>query len=352
MRYNRQRLLTLAVVIPIWGCGSGGGGTDATPVTGSPAPAVSTEVTTETGSEVNTTVLTNMLNHFQVTSSMDAEILKFIRYDFGTLAGWTDTTRTQAFAQLANLYGITDVNSSTLSQWLMERITYIYPDDGKNLQFAFIVPAENRVYQASVKTASGEGVAASNVGGGLYSIYLDQHRSGVDGMLLNFNQTYVPFLSPRTGVMQIGPNFFDQTDSLDTSNIARRGFRTVKSLYRLSVLFHEARHSDGNLQAGTLSFAHLICPVSEKIADEYVGLPACDEKANGAYNIGAQILTAMEGICDSICSQRELSIIEAIHLDVLSRLLIDDTVANYGDPSPETSLRPIDTRTYQIVPEQ
>ncbi len=283
---------------------------------------------------------------------MDAEILNFIKYDFGTLSAWTDTTRTQAFTNLANLYGITNVNALTLSQWLMDRITYIYPDDGKDLQFAFIVPTENRVYQVSVDTAAGDGVAASNIGGGLYSIYLDQHRNGVDGMLLNFNQNYVPFLSPRTGVMQIGPSFFDQTDSLDTNDATRRGRRTVKSLYRLSVLFHEARHSDGNLQAGTLSFAHLNCPASESIAEEYIGLPACDDKANGAYNIGAQILTAMEGICDSICSPRELSVIEAIHLDVLSRLLIDDTPANYGDPSPEASLRPIDTRSYEIIPEQ
>lgn len=309
------------------------------------------EVKTETGAAINNDVLNKLVAHFKFTSSMESEIINFIYYDFGTLASWNDTSRPSALNRLAKLYELSSVTSDTLSQWLMDRITYIFPDDGQALKFAFIVPQENRVYQLSVDTGSGDGVAASNIGGGLYSMYLDQQTQGVKGLLLNFNSSYIPFLSPRTGVMQIGPNFFDTTDSLDTTDTQRRGFRTIKSLYRLSVLFHEARHSDGNANAGTLSFAHLICPSDGSVGEEYEGLPACDDKANGAYNVGGQILTALEGVCDGVCSQQETSVLETIHLDIMSRLLVDDIDANYGDGSPEPLLTPIDTRSYEIIPE-
>lgn len=317
---------------------------------GSESPDVN-DVLTETGAMVDAAVLGKLVSHFKFTSSVEPDIVNFIRYDLGTLSSWNDNTRPTALANLSKLYELPIVNADTLSQWLMERITYIYPDDGQTLKFALIVPREGRVYQLSVDTTSGDGVAASNIGGGLYSLFLDQKPRGVEGLLLKFNQDYIPFLAPRTGVMQIGPNFFDNTDSLDTTDSQRRGFRTIKSLYRLSVLFHEARHSDGNQAAGTLSFAHLKCPSDGTVAPEYAGLPACDDKANGAYSIGGQILKTMEGVCDGICSARESSILESIHLDILSRLLVDDIDANYGNGSPEPALVPIDTQNYQIVPE-
>lgn len=306
---------------------------------------------TEKGAVVDPIVMESLLSHFKFTSSMDPEIIEFLRYDFATLSGWSDNTRQNDFSKLAKLYGLSEVNAKTLADWLMNRITYILPDDGKPIRFAFIVPNESRVYELSVDTSGGAGVAASNVGGGLYSMYLSQESRGVEGLLLNFNETYIPFLSPRTGVMQIGPNFFDDTDRLDVENSDRRGFRTIKSLYRLSVLFHEARHSDGNSQSSTLSFAHLICPNDGSVAEEYEGLPACDAKANGAYNVGAQILRAMAGICDNVCSVREKSVIESIYLDVVSRIMVEDSDANYGDANPEPLLNPIDTRSFEIVPE-
>ncbi len=309
------------------------------------------DVIKENDSVINEDVLTALLGHFQFTSSMTEEIIDYIRYDFGTLASWNDSSRASEKAEVAQMFGLTEVNAATLSQWLMDRITYIFPDNGENLKYAFIVPSEKRVYQLSVDTSSGEGVAASNIGGGLYAMYLDQVEQGVGGLLLNFNGTYLNFLSPRTGAMQIGPNFFDSTDSLDVSDSAHRGFRTLKSLYRISVLFHEARHSDGNVKAGTLSFAHINCPDDGSVDDAYVGLPACDDKANGAYNVGAKALAVLQGVCDSICSTRENSIIESIELDMLSRIQVEETAANFGDATPEPNLTPIDTSAYEIIPE-
>ncbi len=183
-------------------------------------------------------------------------------------------------------------------------------------------------------------------------MFLDQKTRGVEGLLVKYNDLYLPFLSPRTGVMQIGPSFFDSTDSLDTEDVDGRGFRTIKSLYRISVLFHEARHSDGNQASGSLSFAHILCPSDGSVGSEYAGLPACDDEANGAYNVGAQILSGMQGVCDGICSTREVSVLESIQLDVLSRITVDDIDANYINPDPEPLRELIDTSAYEIIPEQ
>ncbi|RYZ62221.1 MAG: hypothetical protein EOP09_19030 [Proteobacteria bacterium] len=282
---------------------------------------------------------------------MDAEIINFLRYDFGTLAAWNDTTRPSQLQKIAKLYELNEVNAATLGLWLRDRITYVFPDDGNPLDFAFIVPNEKRVYQLSIDTSSAEGVAASNIGSGLYSLYLDQKTRGVDGLLVKFNETYLPFLSPRTGVMQIGPNFFDNTDSLDTLDDKARGFRTIKSLYRLSVLFHEARHSDGNKASRSLSFSHILCPSDGTVGPEYEGLPACDDEANGAYNVGGQIISGLQGVCDGVCSTREITILESIQLDVLSRITVDDVDANCSDSNPEPVGAAIDTATYEIIPE-
>lgn len=361
MQVIRPWLAPLITALPlILSCGKGGIDRRGSPPE-LPTPGIDSEanennadpatVAREDGAPIDTAVLGMLMSHFKFTQRMDADIINFLRYDFGTLASWSETQRPEALSKLSSFFGLAEVNSQTLSQWLMERITYIYPDDNEPLRFAFIVPKEKRIYQLSVDTGAGQGVAASNIGGGLYSIYLDQRSQGVDGLLMKFNDSYLPFLSPRTGVMQIGPNFFDKSDSLDTKDPSKRGFRTLKSIYRLSVLFHEARHSDGNAAGETLSFAHVTCPADGSVAEEYEGLPACDDKSNGAYAFGGKVLKALESVCDGVCSARELSVLESIQLDVISRLVVEDTEANYGDPNPEPALTPIDTTNFEIIAE-
>lgn len=86
--------------------------------------------------------------------------------------------------------------------------------------------------------------------------------------------------SPRTGIININfalfdPNFYGHPVSNDS--LAAR-------IFRLSTLFHEARHSDG--QGVSLSFPHSLCPKGHR----FEGLASCDETKNGSYAVGRVVM--------------------------------------------------------------
>ena len=135
--------------------------------------------------------------------------------------------------------------------------------------------------------------------------------------------------------MKVGPGLFGADDLIVTTS---EGHRIAKSLFRLNVLLHEARHGDGNTPAGTLSFAHALCPNDESIPEEIRGLPAC-----------GQAMASLLELCDGKCSERDRGTLQAVELDTISRLLIDDLPENHGDGTPENPITAVETQDFERV---
>lgn len=127
--------------------------------------------------------------------------------------------------------------------------------------------------------------------------------------------------SPRAGVIQIGPGLFESRFNINNANPDS----VANSIHRLSVLFHEARHSDGH--AESLGFVHVRCPKGH----DYEGLYACDAYQNGAYAISAQVTEKMLNACNDQCSTREEEILKLVILDAKNRIM----GKTFGNPSPE-----------------
>ncbi|MBC7661242.1 MAG: hypothetical protein H7249_16220, partial [Chitinophagaceae bacterium] len=225
--------------------------------------ATASSTTKYASTEAETSGL-SLLDHTKFAGTVDAKTVAYIQYDLKNLANWSDTTRPVVLTKFGAMVGLSDVNAATLGQWFMDRMTYIYPDDGQAFEFKLIVPGEKKVYPASFMGDGNHLVAGSNKGAEMFDYYQSVRRQGVEGVLLKFNGQLIPFLSPRTGVMQIGPTLFGTDDTLDETKSASH--RIVKSIFRLGVLFHESRHSDGNAKAGTFGFAHVNCPSDGSVA--------------------------------------------------------------------------------------
>jgi len=287
--------------------------------------------------------------HFRYTSDFAAEDKLFLTFDMKNLANWSDTSRPEALAKLGAVTGLTTVNAETLSQWYMDRVTYLYPDNSSEFDIGLIIPAEQGVYRTSFSSGAANGVAALNISASLFQILAQNQDQGVDGLQFLFDGDYLPFRSTHEGIVKIGPNLFSPDDTQEEGQQVGTGYRLVKSLFRLNVLMHEARHSDGNTAAGSFGFAHVLCPDDGSVASELVGLSACDKFANGAYNVGGQVISALIGICDKDCSPADTGGLDAARIDVLSRILVDDVPENYGDGTPEAALPTIDTSAYSIL---
>jgi hypothetical protein len=148
------------------------------------------------------------------------------------------------------------------------------------------------------------------------------------GVLIGYNfqnylgqQEVVTIKSPRAGIIKIGEGLF--LVKLDKTNPAS----IANTWFRLSTMFHEAHHSDGN--GKSLGFPHAVCPAGH----EYANRNACDRNSNGPYSAGAQIMKQARATCLSkqTCSAKEAELMAFAALDSFSRVLSTDT----WDPKPE-----------------
>ena len=112
--------------------------------------------------------------------------------------------------------------------------------------------------------------------------------------------------TPRVGLIVVGAGTFRPLAGSATSVAA--------SYDRLSTLFHEARHSDGN---GTgAGFFHATCPASSP----YAGLPACDANRNGPYTIGAMTEQTFAEHCAE-CKVSEREALRLAYVDSFARII-------------------------------
>lgn len=114
--------------------------------------------------------------------------------------------------------------------------------------------------------------------------------------------------SPRAGVIKVGAALFHRDFRPTKARLRSR----ANSIQRLTTLFHEARHSDGN--GATAVFLHTLCPRGHA----YEGSHVCDASSNGPYSVGA--LTARHLLSDcTTCSVTEQTVLQVRIADNFNR---------------------------------
>ncbi len=231
-----------------------------------------------------------------------------------------DTASSQT-KQLNLLMSNVDASPTGLQAWLEMRVHYIIKDNfdfdsqasfasqSFTYQFPNQFPDVLSNPDTLLPTADSENarVAMSNMGTARYAMGKLLHR------LVNIKIPgvgTVSMTSPRTGLLEIGPGLFFDTGNNKIQNIAL-------DIFRLGILFHEARHSDGH--GHTLGFMHSICPAGH----DFAGLPACDAALNGAYSVGASLIKSLRDRCvaDATCTERSRVILGHLYADQANRVI-------------------------------
>ena len=119
----------------------------------------------------------------------------------------------------------------------------------------------------------------------------------------------IPVQSPRAGIFKIGSGLFKPLLRANHS-INSKG----NSLRRLSKLFHEARHSDGNSKS--LGFLHAVCPSWHNLAEHN----ACDKNTNGPYTVAATFLKMSVNNCND-CTETEKEALRVQYTDSYNRVI-------------------------------
>lgn len=216
------------------------------------------------------------------------------------------------------------VTGPELRSWLEERVQLVVAENLDVKEATFRSP---RAYDYesptlfpdpdSVAGASEQrnvSVVMANVGTLVY--WQGKRKGALLGMEIPaFGKVEIP--SPRIGIIRIGKGLFFPLTHGSVFSFGK-GFldpRTeANSLSRLSTLFHEARHSDGN--GRSLGFFHTICPKGHS----YAGYSACDRNLNGPYTVGAQILATFAKNCKT-CSTEEREALRLSALDSFDRVI-------------------------------
>lgn len=172
-------------------------------------------------------------------------------------------------------------------------------------------------------------VMASNVGTVLWMISEALENGDLRSL---FGEGEVQLDSSRVGIIQIGGGYWQGTSWLE----------------RMGTQVHEARHSDctGGLTRAdlqriknqelpdnpTCGHLHEICPEDHA----YVGLPACDRHAWGAYAVQAVYFAVLARSCSN-CNGGEIQLAEVIASDAASRILVLDEMLSGQLGSPDMS---------------
>ncbi|RYZ90991.1 MAG: hypothetical protein EOP04_02075 [Proteobacteria bacterium] len=233
-------------------------------------------------------------------------------------------------------------SASALRLWLHQRLSYIVGLDLDNLSIGMVSSRQRKILWGPLKPYYGEAsdnVLASNLSAEIYGFFKTQSEisSRFDYLKLKIDDEEIAVTTPRIGIMRIGPGFFDK--NLLPSPIANS---TANTIMRISVLFHEARHSDGNSAAKSSGMPHVVCPMTSNVASELRGTAACDRSSNGAYAVGAEVLKVLIAQCGTNCSTKTTVILQAIYLDYLSRIIGRDVLSD----QPDSEIREIDTLNF------
>lgn len=305
--------------------------------------AVALLAVTLTSNAFADTAATKIDGHFTVASDVSADESKALASDLAYLK----TLKPQADdALLQQLMETKTLTEPFMEQWLATRVQYIISDKTDldtsivqvNQPFTYANPGllptqiTNGESAPSSKPAGSRSASSSapqpsqgsdqgqdpnqsqgtvimlNIGGGLYMA--GKSSNVLLGLKIPGAGT-VSLTSPRVGVLQIGAGMFQPLlKDVGVTSTQSRAY----SLFRLSTLFHEARHSDGN--GKTLGFVHSLCPIDHDLA----GLAGCDNMTNGAYTVDATVLRNLTASCKE-CTAADTEALKLEVLDSYSRVL-------------------------------
>lgn len=290
----------------------------------------------------NSSALTNgpLENHFVFASDVPTQQVLTFKSDLRLLDNWDGILSDSQVQNLEGILGAGNRSPSDLTLWLKSRVKYILSPNDSSYQLGLVYGQDKSVGLQNLGEAEDVGdesnTGGTNIGTAIYSTIVDEKkvRPTLSYAIILINNQWVSITSPRVGIMRIGPAYFSEQYQLNTANVRA----AVNSLHRLEILFHEARHSDGNLSNGSLGFEHVKCPSDGSVALEFAGVFACDDTSNGAYTAGGVILDALTTYCmrTARCSLVEGSILQAIKLDRLSRVIRTNQTLKTLDPTPET----------------
>lgn len=271
----------------------------------------------------------------QILIKNDLEYLKHFNFN---LNAQPETLRVLELKQL---------NSMSAYSWLKKRVNFIVEEnalsplkvlffqsvsvDEKNVQFPYAhqIPYSLSEYEftANANSTADSRVLMSNLGAAMY--INGKKESKVFAMKIRPSLTKVirtKINSPRVGIIQIEEAYFSTVLNPTISNL----YAKSHSIARLSILFHEGKHSDGH--GASLGFIHGPCPRGHDME----GFRACDENLNGPYSVGAQMAIEMIRAEKSLpIIDKEIALIMA--LDNQQRVLRID---QYGKKTINWSSKP------------
>jgi hypothetical protein len=234
--------------------------------------------------------------------------------------------------KLLEIFKTDKLDGQTASSWLNERVHVIatekdtadkniyvtrrdveYPNSNI-VPYSADYPVENKITNLT-KESTKVGISysiMSNLAPGIYRYGKSVKK--IYGMILKAenNKSYdLFFSSPRLGLLQINEGLFLPGYTLNKNDPNALADR----IFRLSTLFHEARHSDGSGES--LGFGHVNCPDGHDYAGDY----ACDENLNGPYTVGALMMTELLKNCAQDCTETESETLKLMILDSANRVL-------------------------------
>lgn len=204
--------------------------------------------------------------------------------------------------------GVSDFSAPALTRWLSDRVGMVV---GENFDWQTnAVKGETRTYNPSILSRSQDELSKVvtvmfNLGAYLYLDGRDTSRL----YNLAVSGTSIPITTPRVGIIQIGEGLFSSASSIagsPTDSLANR-------LLRVAVLFHEARHTDGN--KAHAAFPHAKCTMQGSYFDKN----ACENNLNGPYVVESVMLWHFYQACVG-CTSTELEGLSLYVSDNISRL--------------------------------
>ncbi len=215
-------------------------------------------------------------------------------------------------SEMKRVMKLKDSSSSSIWEWLEARVQYI------------VAPAPSKKKRRGLEQMLNLGAI----------FYHECQTQGISCILDIPAFRKIDVRSPRVGVLQMGKDLFSPVQA----TMGHEKDSIVNRLRILSILFHEARHSDGNKDSpgnredssvGTRGFFHGKCPEGHYLQDRL----ACDFNLNGPYTVEGLWLESVLSSCKH-CTPKSKEAIRLLIADARSRVLTTENVTEWDD-SPE-----------------